>query len=140
MLRAAPSRRRLQRRGNAWHVRFPAMTVSNEQGVELEPRRLAEWLDTREVQIVDVRELHEFEAGHLPGARQIEFDEISAEAGSLDRGAPLVFVCRGGTRSGMVAEAFRTGGFDAYHLDGGLLAWMDEDRPLEPDGGTVAER
>ena len=40
----------------------------------------------------------------------------------------------------MAADAFAAGGFDAYNLGGGLLAWKDAGLPLEPEGGEVVER
>jgi hydroxyacylglutathione hydrolase/adenylyltransferase/sulfurtransferase len=116
------------------------VSVSQENGIELAPERLGEWLDEREVELIDVREPREFEAGHLRGSRQVGFDHVVSEAGSLDRGKPLVLVCRSGNRSGMVAEAFRADGFDAYHLTGGLLAWEEAGLPLEPAEGRVVER
>jgi rhodanese-related sulfurtransferase len=39
----------------------------------------------------------------------------------------------------MAAAAFRGAGYDAYHIDGGLRAWVDEGLELEPPGGEVAE-
>ena len=41
-------------------------------------------------------------------------------------------------RSAMAAHAFRRAGYEAYSMAGGVQAWFDEDRPLEPPGGTVA--
>ena len=38
----------------------------------------------------------------------------------------------------MAADAFRRAGYEAYSLDGGLLAWAGGGHPLEPDDGTVA--
>ena len=48
----------------------------------------------------------------------------------------MIFVCRVGNRSGMAAEAFRQAGWDAYHVEGGLRAWVEAGLPLE---GEVAE-
>jgi rhodanese-related sulfurtransferase len=116
------------------------VSVTQENGIELAPERLDEWLHDGEIQLVDVREPREFEAGHVPGSKQIGFDEVTAAAERLDKGRPLVLVCRSGNRSEMVAEAFRGSGFDAYHLTGGLLAWAEAELPLEPEGGEVVER
>jgi rhodanese-related sulfurtransferase len=51
----------------------------------------------------------------------------------------VIFYCRVGGRSTMAAQAFRASGFQAYSMDGGLRRWADEDRPLEPEGGSVAD-
>lgn len=105
---------------------------------ELEPERVAELHERGEVQLVDVREGYEHEAGRIAGDRHIELAELSNAAGSLDRDRPIVFYCRSGARSGMAAEAFRASGFDARNLTGGLIAWTERQLPLEPEGGEVA--
>jgi rhodanese-related sulfurtransferase len=91
-------------------------------------------------QLIDVREGYEHEAGHIPGSRNVEVTELTAAAESLDRDKPVVFYCRSGDRSTMPAEAFRASGWEAYTLDGGLAAWVDAGKPLEPENGEVAAR
>jgi hydroxyacylglutathione hydrolase/adenylyltransferase/sulfurtransferase len=39
----------------------------------------------------------------------------------------------------MAAHAFRRAGYDAYSLDGGMLAWSARGLPLDPPDGTVAD-
>jgi rhodanese-related sulfurtransferase len=103
----------------------------------------ADWVrarhDAGEIQLIDVREDYEWAAGRVHGARHIELPHVAAEADTIDRERPVVFYCRVGSRSTMAAHAFRRAGYDAYSLDGGLLAWDAEGLPLEPDDGTVAE-
>jgi rhodanese-related sulfurtransferase len=93
-----------------------------------------------DAQLIDVREGYEHEQGHIPGDQNIEVTELTAAAGSLDRGKPVVFYCRSGDRSTMPAEAFRASGWEAYTLDGGLSAWVEAGRPIEPEDGVVAQR
>lgn len=75
------------------------------------------------VQVVDVRHPEEWEAGRIEGARNIPADDLPDRVEELDRGRPVVTVCRAGARSDEAAELLRTRGFDAESLDGGLLAW-----------------
>ncbi len=105
---------------------------------DIAPERVRELHERGEVQLVDVREDYEWGAGRIAGARHVELGALAAAAGTLDRGTPVVFYCRVGGRSAMAAHAFRRAGFDAYSLDGGLLAWDARDLPLEPEGGGVA--
>jgi rhodanese-related sulfurtransferase len=114
------------------------MSVSSE--IQVGPDVVAEWLagDT-ELQLVDVREPYEREAGHIAGSRHIELARLTEQAPTLDSGRPVVFYCRVGARSLMAAQAFRASGYDAYSMDGGLVRWAADDRPLSPDGGYVAE-
>jgi rhodanese-related sulfurtransferase len=107
--------------------------------ISLEPERVAEMLERGEVQVIDVREGAEWEVGHVAGARHIELDQIQAQAGTIDKVTPVVFQCRGGSRSEMVASAFRESGWDAYNMDGGLRSWAERDLPLEPEGGRIVE-
>jgi rhodanese-related sulfurtransferase len=88
-------------------------------------------------QLVDVRDDHEHEGGHIPGDRHIRFDRLKDEAGSLDAGKPLVVYCRSGDRSGAAADALRASGFDAYSVDGGATAWSQHGLPFE---GEIVER
>jgi rhodanese-related sulfurtransferase len=113
--------------------------VFHADDVDVEPARVAELHRDGAVQLVDVREDYEWEAGRIAGARHIELERVASEAGSLDRDKPVVFYCRLGARSGMAANAFRRAGFDAYSMVGGITAWDEGGLPLEPDDGTVAD-
>jgi rhodanese-related sulfurtransferase len=114
--------------------------VSTREELQIDAARLSDWLaGDPGLQVIDVREPHEREAGHLEGSRHIELARLTGEAESVDRERPVVFYCRVGSRSRMAAEAFRTAGYEAYSLEGGLLRWAAEGRPLSPEGGTVAD-
>lgn len=110
-------------------------------GLEVDPERVAAWLaDGDGAQVIDVREPHEREAGHIAGTRHIRMTELGSQAESVSRERPVVFYCRVGSRSEMAAQAFLAAGFEAYSMQGGLVRWASEDRPLEPEGGRVAEQ
>jgi rhodanese-related sulfurtransferase len=105
---------------------------------ELAPERVKELLDDGGVQLVDVREDYEHEAGRIAGDRHIVMDQLASQAGSLDRDAPIVFYCRTGSRSAAATEAFRGAGFNAYNLDGGIVSWVDRGLPIDPEDGEIA--
>src|SRR5947207_9592300 len=108
--------------------------------IELDPAAVTDWLEREPtVQLVDVREAYERDAGHIEGSRHIELAKLAAEATSLDSGRPVVFYCRVGSRSEMAAQALRTVGVEAYSMAGGLARWAREGRPLSPEGGYVAD-
>jgi len=108
--------------------------------IGVDPEQVAHWLaEAPDVQVIDVREGYEREAGHIAGTRHIELVDLTAQAGTIQRERPVVFYCRVGARSDMAAQAFRASGFDAYSMLGGLVRWAQEDRPLSPAGGVVAE-
>jgi len=106
---------------------------------ELAPARVAELRDAGDAELIDVRLDHEFEAGHLEGARQIEVNAVTAQADTIPKGGTVIFYCRGGNRSGMVAQAFREAGWDAHNLAGGIAAWVEAGLALEPEDGIVAD-
>jgi rhodanese-related sulfurtransferase len=114
--------------------------AETETDTGLSPARVSEMLDAGEAQLIDVREDYEHEAGHIPGSRHIDLARLTEEAATLDRDRPVVFYCRSGDRSAMPAEAFRNSGWDAHNMAGGLAAWAGSGLPLEPEGGTVAQR
>lgn len=90
-----------------------------------------------EAALVDVRAVHEWDAGHIAGATHVQLNDLVARAEAL-RG-PLVFYCRGGRRSEMAAAAFREAGRDARSMRGGLDAWHEAGLPLDPEDGYIAE-
>ncbi|HEV2906600.1 MAG TPA: rhodanese-like domain-containing protein [Actinomycetota bacterium] len=95
-----------------------------------------------EVQIVDVREKPEWEAGRIEGSVHIPLSELmTGRLESLDPARPVVAVCRSGNRSEVASLMLRARGFDAYNMDGGTEAWVDAGFPFTaPDGspGRVA--
>jgi rhodanese-related sulfurtransferase len=106
---------------------------------ELEPQQVRERLERGEIELVDVREPYEWEAGRIAGARHIELERLAGRADEIPRDRPVVFQCRLGARSAMATQAFRAAGWDAYNMAGGIRRWADNGLPLEPDGGVVAD-
>lgn len=116
------------------------MSASDRNELTLDPQRVAAWLEQDPgLQVIDVREPYEREAGYIAGTRHIELTKLSAEAASLDGGRPVVFYCRVGARSMMAAQALRASGVEAYSMAGGLKRWAEESRPLSPQDGYVAD-
>jgi rhodanese-related sulfurtransferase len=110
-----------------------------DENIEVAPERAAELIREGEVQLVDVREPYEVEAGHIAGSRHVEMERLASQAETIDRATPVLFYCRLGARSGMAANAFRRAGYQAYSLTGGIEAWHESGLPLEPEDGHVAE-
>jgi rhodanese-related sulfurtransferase len=116
------------------------VSAAQTSDIAIDPARVAEWLsEDATLQLIDVREPYEREAGYIAGSRHIELAKLPSEAATLDGERPVVFYCRVGSRSTMAAEAFRTAGYEAYSMTGGLVRWDAEGRPLSPEGGRVAE-
>ena len=102
---------------------------------EIQPEALEEIADM--VQIIDVRESSEYTGplGHIRGALLIPLGELARRAGELDRGRPVVAVCRSGARSAQATVMLQQAGLrDAANLAGGMLRWRANGHAVE--GGS----
>jgi rhodanese-related sulfurtransferase len=106
--------------------------------LDVTPADVAQALETGSATVIDVREPYEREAGYIEGTRHIELERLAGQAESIERDKPVIFQCRMGRRSTMAAQAFRAAGFDARSLAGGIEAWVEDGRPILPEGGQVA--
>ena len=119
---------------------MPMSTTDDASEIDVDPQRVADWIAQEPgLQVVDVREPYEHEAGHIEGTLHIELGKLSSAADTLEREHPVVFYCRVGGRSTMAAQALRAAGFRAHSMSGGLQRWAQESRPLSPEGGYVAD-
>jgi rhodanese-related sulfurtransferase len=111
-------------------------TPSQSLPFELPPAHVAELLAEGAIQLVDVREPHEREAGYVVGSRHVPLAELKGAAESIDPARPVAFVCRVGARSSMAAWSFARAGYDAHNLTGGVIGWVESELPFE---GVVAD-
>lgn len=100
----------------------------------------AQQLDARlragQVQVIDVREPQEWQAGHLPGAVHLPLGDLPERLADLPGDTPVVVVCRSGTRSARAAALLRERGVAVANLEGGLRAWVAAGGRLQAaDGG-----
>lgn len=105
----------------------------------MEPRDVYEKRD--EVQIVDVREPEEREAGRIEGAVHVPMADVPSRLEEIATERKVVTVCRSGNRSGKAAKFLRRQGYDAENMEGGMQHWEEEELPFStPDGrpGRVA--
>ncbi len=73
--------------------------------------------------VLDVRNLNEFEAGHLVGALHIPVDELRFRLDEVPRGRPVVVHCRSGFRSYLGVRILKENGWsDVRNLTGGWVA------------------
>ena len=115
-----------------------APPLSND-ALEVSPAETAQAIADGSATVVDVREPYEWEVGRMPGTIHIPLERLASRAEELDKDHPVIFQCRAGVRSLMAAQAFAAAGFQARSMAGGIQAWANDGRPLEPDGGLVAD-
>ena len=93
------------------------------------PQILAEDLkqliaEKKNVKLIDVREPHEYDAGHIPGVPLIPMQTIPARMGELEKDEEYVFICRSGARSHEVSKFLKANGFEKVtNFHGGMLSW-----------------
>ena len=90
-------------------------------------------------QLIDVRADHEWEVGRIAGASHVPLPELPQRLGEIDTDRPVGVYCRGGNRSSMATEALTDAGYDAVKLSDGIVGWSEDDLPLEPETGYVAD-
>jgi rhodanese-related sulfurtransferase len=89
--------------------------------------------DKRNV-ILDVRTAREFEAGHLPGAMNLDVNaaDFEAKAAALDKSKTYLVHCASGVRSVKACEKLvRLDFAKLYNLPGGFKAWAQAGKPVE---------
>jgi hydroxyacylglutathione hydrolase len=82
-------------------------------------------------QLIDVRELDEWQEGRIDGGTLIPMSEFAARVQEIDPAQPIIVYCRSGGRSLMVAEALQNAGYDAKSMAGGILEWERAGHPVE---------
>ena len=80
--------------------------------------------------VLDVREGHEWSAGHIDGAIHVPLAELPARVGELDPTVRTVVVCHVGGRSARATAWLHTQGYDVVNLAGGMDAWEAAGRPV----------
>ena len=85
--------------------------------------------------ILDIRTPKEFDAGHIAGARMIDFyaKTFAQEFRSLDRNKTYLVYCRSGNRSGQLMQAVEKMDFKkVYNMKSGLVDWVGQGFKLIP--------
>ncbi|MFJ7951047.1 rhodanese-like domain-containing protein [Lysinibacillus sp. NPDC096418] len=76
--------------------------------------------------LIDVREVDEVEAGRIPGIIHIPLGLLEFRMNELSKKEPYIIVCRSGARSGRATQFLESQGFDVTNMVGGMLAWEGE--------------
>ncbi len=93
-----------------------------------------EMLKDPAVAVIDVRDPHEYQAGHVPEATLIPVNSVFARREELPKDGKILFVCKMGSRSALAAEMAAAAGLPAerlYNLEGGTDAWVKAGEPVE---------
>lgn len=103
-----------------------------EPFLRIEPGAAHELLRAGGVQVIDVRELHEYTAAHLAGTILVPLGTLLAQPREFLRSGPVLFVCSEGIRSAVACEAAAAVGCEEiYNLEGGIERWETVGLPVE---------
>lgn len=87
--------------------------------------QLQQWLnDNTSVQLIDVREDHEWEICHIPQAIHVPMRQVAAVMHQWQPQQRIAVLCHHGMRSHMIGQQLVAAGFrDVYNVEGGIHAW-----------------
>lgn len=140
------------------HSALPLSTMSPAEAAKLiadfsyseKPQRIEQdvayaLMQAKGAIVIDVREPHEYAAGHIVGAYNMPKDSIaqSADLAALkDSQTPIMVYCRSGGRAGQAMTALAEAGFSYVMNIGGVLTWpygLTTEPTQKPFAEAVAE-
>ncbi len=101
---------------------------------EVDASELAQRLHAQsdDIHVIDVREMNEYTAGTMPGAKAIPMATVPVRMNELEQDKELVVICRSGARSAQVCMFLQQQGFEnVFNLRGGLMSWARNGLPIE---------
>jgi|SRR3954471_19292167 len=107
---------------------FPYTTIGTDE---------AKSMIERGIRVVDVRQLEEWQGGHIAEATLVPINGIYGFGKALKEldlppDEEVIFVCRSGQRSASACEiAMVTGLTKVYNLANGMIGWSNRGYPIE---------
>jgi rhodanese-related sulfurtransferase len=121
-----------------------AWRAENRDAARIERLQAADLHDRAEadpsLQILDVRERDEWDAGHIPGSIHVPYHDLHEMPSDLDPARPVAVLCASGQRAAVAASLVaRLGGERVVHVvGGGVGTWERADHPIERGEGIAA--
>jgi rhodanese-related sulfurtransferase len=96
----------------------------------------AQITDISHYQILDAREMVEFDISHLPGAKWVGYETFTLKnVEDLDKNKPVLIYCTVGARSQEIGKKLQSAGFSrVFNLYGGIIHWVNENKQVETSG------
>ena len=102
---------------------------------ETEPTELLEMMERTpdRVFVMDIQDSGIFDGGHIPGARNVRFEDVKAASSELPKDRTVVIYCEDVSCGLPLCAALELAelGFCAKYLHGGLEAWSRKEFPVE---------
>lgn len=80
--------------------------------------------------LVDVRTPEEFSGGYIPGAININLQELQQKLSRIPKDKPVIVYCRSGNRSAFAANILKQAGYTEVYDLGGIIDWARQGLPI----------
>ena len=90
---------------------------------KISAKDLYEKLQAEELQLIDVREVDEFTAGHISGVQNLPLSTLPENYRKLDKQIPYHIICQKGGRSARACEFLEAKGYQVTNVEGGVEAF-----------------
>ncbi|MBF8299222.1 MAG: rhodanese-like protein [Dehalococcoidia bacterium] len=88
-------------------------------------------IDKGDVQLIDVRQMHEYVSAHIDGSKLIPVDVLFGRINEVAEDKDVIFHCAAGVRSALACEmAAAMGRTRCYNMEGGMEAWKAQKMPF----------
>jgi rhodanese-related sulfurtransferase len=74
--------------------------------------------------LIDVRESHEYRAGHAPGAKLISLGVLDRRFNEIPKEREILVICQSGMRSKQAADILYRAGYKVTNVSGGMTNWQ----------------
>lgn len=96
-----------------------------------------QWIDENNPTIIDVRGNLAYKMGSIPGAINIPLDFLEKMIDGADafpKDTPILLICPLGEKTVHYAAYLQSRGYKAFTLEGGILEWRNQNKPLKKTG------
>ncbi|WP_228617871.1 rhodanese-like domain-containing protein [Exiguobacterium sp.] len=99
-------------------------TSSKGEITKIDVETLQNRLENEDITLIDVREVDEYEGGHIEGAVNAPLSTLNETELPYAKDEPLYIICRSGNRSAQAASLLNDRGYtEIYDVTGGMIAW-----------------
>ena len=100
------------------------ITSEKDEIMKIDVKTIQNKLGNEEVTLLDVREVSEYEGGHIEGAVNAPLSSLDANQLPYPKDEPIYVICRSGNRSAQAASQLQDAGYtEIYDVSGGMMAW-----------------
>ncbi len=101
--------------------------ADNQINTKMNPEQIKKQVENNEIFLLDVREQHEWDLGHIAGAKLISLGNINTETTKdLPKDIPIYVYCRSGSRAGQAVTVLKQLGFSNVLNIGGTIHWQEK--------------